>query len=1123
MAAKQRCPKCNQPIEPGAAQCPHCNAPLVQVCPTCGTARPWYVSRCVRCDAVASDAIIFADLFRSVPDRPLQDRYLLKQILATGRVTTIYRAEDRQAGTPCAIKEISAVALFRADERREAEQQLQRAVERWQKATHPGLAAVRAWFVERDRYYVVFDYAPGWSGERILAERLRITPELARNWGAQLADLLAALHAIQPPLYAPFLAPGHIVVSPQGEVKLVGLGLGRFFNPSAYGPLGGTRGYYAPELESQDASPASDSFGLGRLLYALLIGQALDKGLLRQMTLKQAMPGISAQLVAAIAKAAHRDPAQRYDRLGELRDDLWEPVRGPLAPVAEWYQQTNLAAPEAPPAPLARSSAAHAERVTARPSPGMADLGFAPDPRFGPRPSEREPVVAAPALQGKAKLSVYPHEFSLTDLKPEEARRVVLRVRNTGDAELTGAVQSHVEWLRAPKSPFVIPPGKEGQVICTVRAEAVPAGRRVEPQALSVETNVGRQWIGITAEVAIGPILRVEPMVLDFGQLAAEPERIIAIEISNAGRQPLSGQAISQAPWLRVAPAAFKCGPGAAITLRATVRVAQLPRGAQLLDEAILVDSDGGQARISVRAWRPVPELDLGASHIDLGELRAGAIAERLLYISNTGDGALEGTARSLASWLAVSPTFFRCEPGEMVQCTLTADTAGLGNGLVELPQAVRVATNGGAATLSLRAIVSAPLLVVETTALDLGAIAVGQSARRELAVRNDGSAPLEAAIEVVAPWLSPERATLAIAPHGRAVMGIALREEAAARGQRLQAAPALRVRSGAQVVEVAASVVVLQPALRVEPEALDFGYIPRTEPVHRSLLIANDGTAPLGWTAQTDVQWLELAPMAGVCAPGQAVTLTLTAYALALDAGAEVAVGTLAITSDGGRTKVPLRVGLAAPVLATDTLLLDLGVSANLQPVSGSLRILNHGLGLLKGTVRADRLWLVPERVTFECDTGRSVELRVRTDMDEFPSGASSASAWLVIESNGGQAQVEVALSVALLPEIVVPEALILATSPDGGAPQGRLALTNKGLAPARVSLEGNRGAIVISRQAVDIKPDKSVRVAISWEERAPEQQVEASIRVSYGDRSVNVPVVIQQTEAQSATPTMS
>jgi hypothetical protein len=1028
-------------------------------------------------------------------------------VLASGRVTTVYRAIDAQsANSAVAIKEISPVALFRADERREAEKQLFASVERWARAPHPSVVRVIECFQERERYYVVFEFVPGWGGDRIIAERsLRVTPDVARNWGAQLADALAHLHAQEPPLFAPFLTPSHVMITPQGEVKLVGLGLGRLFSPTEYGPFGSTRGYAAPELDASPPSPASDGFALGRVLYALLIKHPLEEGLSRQAPLRQAVPGISGQLVKAIARAAHRDPTQRYTTMSALRAALWEEPLGPLTPLADWYSRIASG--------VAETVASAAPRAADRGQPSMEEMGFAADPRFGPRriqlAPESQPTGAAPA--GAPVLSVYPREFHLADLHPDESRRLVLRVRNTGDADLTGTVVSHVDWVRAPRKSFRIPAGKQAQVIVTAKADLPPSDRALEPQALSIETNAGRQWIGIDAEMRVGPLLVVESETFDFGVFETDGQRSLDLVVRNAGRQVLSGQARSRAPWLRVSPGSFRCPPGDATALRLTVDAGKLPRGPQRLEEAIAIDSDGGQAHITAHAWRTLPELDLGATHIDLDNLAAGDITERFLMVGNTGDGLLAGGVRSLLPWVRVFPEEIRCQPGELVQCTVTVDPAGLADGVLDVPQALRVQTNGGVATLSLRVRISAPVIVVETTRLEFGVVPLGQSATRQVVLHNHGTAPYAATLTPLVQWLVPEMVEVRCPARSSVSVAVRLDGSVFGQGQRLAVPAALRLIAGHEQFEIGASVVVQQPALRVEPDAVDFGYISPAEPAVRALLLANDGTGPLAWAAQTDAQWLEMQPRSGVCQPGEAASVRLAAYALALEAGVTVAESTLAITSDGGRVKLPLRLGIAAPLLATDAPLLDLGISRNMQPVSGALRLFNRGLGMLRGTLLSDRLWLSVDRVSFECDMGRSIEVGVRSDMDEFPKGATRDAALVTVESNGGQAQIEVTLAVELAPDIEAPDALILEQGAAGQPLQGRLVLRNAGLATARVELSASDEAIAISRQVVDIKAGKSARIVVQWERPLPpEQAAQRVIRVACEGETYQVPVLV-------------
>jgi len=646
-------------------------------------------------------------------------------------------------------------------------------------------------------------------------------------------------------------------------------------------------------------------------------------------------------------------------------------------------------------------------------------------------------------------------------------------------------------------------------VILSARSALLPAGRTHEPQAIVIDSNAGRQWIGVSADIASGPSLGVEQLVLDYGTFQGDEERSLPVIAVNQGRQTLAGSVASRVPWLRVPQPSFRCPPGQSARVAVVLLPDRLPQGPQETKGALVVDSDGGQEQIEVRAWRKRAVLDLGTAHMDFGVISSDEAAERYLYIGNTGDGLLEGTARSLVPWLQASPQHFTCAPGEMTQIAVTADSVGLPDGTLDLPQALRVQTNGGTATLSLHMQVRAPRMLLGTVELSFGAARLGEVRERPLIIRNTGSATLSVALQSLVDWLSLPQAQLVCEPGEEASVTVRADTSHFSRGQEIVKQPALRLIAGSTITELPASITVLQPALRVEPAEVDFGYIDRAQPETATVLIANDGTGELAWNAQADTQWLELTPHSGVCGAGQSSLLTLTAYGLALESGVEAAQGTLIITSDGGRAKVPLRIGLAAPRLEVDTSLLDLGTSVNSADISGSFRIFNRGLGLLRGSIRASQTWLVVDRASFECSTGRSIEVRIATDMAEYPADTPSGSGLVSIESNGGSSVVEVRVRAILAPYITVAgEAVLLSSTGPDEPLQGRLVIRNTGQAVAHTHLAPSTTQLVLSRELCDIKPDKSVRIAVRWDGDRPDSDQGVYVDITSGDQQLRVPV---------------
>jgi hypothetical protein len=644
-------------------------------------------------------------------------------------------------------------------------------------------------------------------------------------------------------------------------------------------------------------------------------------------------------------------------------------------------------------------------------------------------------------------------------------------------------VTSHVHWLTAPDKVVHLPAGRQAKVLLTVRAAAVPSGRTLEPQALSVDSNLGRQWVGVSTEVASGPALVIEQPHLDFGILSGDEELHRPLLLSNAGRQPLSGQVSSRVPWLRVPQGDFRCLAGKEARVMVQLLPARLPQGEQTVPGALVVDSDGGQGQVSAHAWRQTAVLDLGATHMDFGAVTAGEVAERLLFVGNTGDAPLQGSARALLPWLAVHPQQFAVAPGEMQQLTVTADAVGLADGVFDVPQALRVQTNAGTHTLPLRLHVRAPRLALGTTQLSFGSLRLGETRELRLLIRNEGSAPLEAQLQSLADWLTLSESALTVAPGQETAVRARADTGRFARGQGIVLPAAVRIVAGASIAEVAASLTVLQPTLRVEPAEVDFGYIERAQPEQRTLLVANDGTGRLAWNAQSDGVWVEVTPLSGVCEAGEATPLTLTAYGLGLEQESDAGQATLIINSDGGRAKIPLRVALAAPHLACDTTLLELGPSINRQNVSSSFRLFNHGLGTLRGSITTDQIWLVVGRASFECPTGHSIEIPVSTDMAEFPAGENRGYGAIRIESNGGAAVVQITLNITLAPLVEMATDVVLLSRVDDEHPwQGRLTLRNNGHATAHIELRVNQTALAISLERLEIKPSKSARVSLQW-----------------------------------------
>jgi serine/threonine protein kinase len=128
----------------------------------------------------------------------------------------------------------------------------------------------------------------------------------------------------------------NIVIARTGAAKLIDFGIAkvRAARPSTEaGVIKGNLAYLAPEYTYGQLDRRSDLFGLGVVAHELLTGQRLFSADTELATLNnvrdkvipppsRSRPGISPELDAVVLKALERDPDQRWQTAGALRNAL---------------------------------------------------------------------------------------------------------------------------------------------------------------------------------------------------------------------------------------------------------------------------------------------------------------------------------------------------------------------------------------------------------------------------------------------------------------------------------------------------------------------------------------------------------------------------------------------------------------------------------------------------------------------------------------------------------------------------------------------------------------------------------------------------------------------------------
>ena len=307
------------------------------------------------------------------------DRYRLERRLGVGGMATVQLAFDSRLERNVAVKllaehladDSSFVSRFRREALAAA------------RLVHPNVVQVFDFGLddETHRNYIVMEYVDGQSCAEILRERGTLPPDEAVEILAQSCRGLAYAHRHD--VVHRDVKPGNLLRSRDGMVKLADFGIAKAAEQSDITKVGsvlGTAAYLAPEqARGEPAGPASDMYALGVVAYQLLAGRLpyeaaslTDLARLQESgpppRLDEVTTGVSPALAAAVARALHRDPDQRYADASEMESALRDSLRGraPAAPTgwapAEDTAATRMLAPTSATSAMPRTTQAPPRR-----------------------------------------------------------------------------------------------------------------------------------------------------------------------------------------------------------------------------------------------------------------------------------------------------------------------------------------------------------------------------------------------------------------------------------------------------------------------------------------------------------------------------------------------------------------------------------------------------------------------------------------------------------------------------------------------------------------------------------------------------------------------------------------
>lgn len=280
-------------------------------------------------------------------------KYQLLSLLGKGGMSSVYLAEHTLMRRKCAVKVLPSKRINDSSYLGRFHREAQAVAS----LDHPNI--VRAYDVDKesergtDIHFLVMEYVDGKNLQEIVRETGVYNYVDAADCIRQSA--LGLAHAHKANMVHRDVKPGNLLVDTTGVVKLLDLGLARFFGDDGEQSLTvahdekvlGTADYLAPEqaLDSHTVDSRADIYGLGCTLYFMLTGHPpFTDGTLAQRLLSHQTkappsvlvdrPDIPKSLLDILEKMMEKKPEDRYQTARDVAEVMATWLRDNASP--EW-------------------------------------------------------------------------------------------------------------------------------------------------------------------------------------------------------------------------------------------------------------------------------------------------------------------------------------------------------------------------------------------------------------------------------------------------------------------------------------------------------------------------------------------------------------------------------------------------------------------------------------------------------------------------------------------------------------------------------------------------------------------------------------------------------------------
>lgn len=343
-------------------------------------------------EEAGSSAAAFAmspngDGFRLPPGTRLAERFLVQAAVGIGAFAEIYQAFDEAENRPVVLELLhpELAAMENVRERLSGHAQLVSGLD------HKNLAQLVGYFYDGENDFLVSEFVSGASLREMLSQRIAeeraFSLKGAYNAITHLCNAFAHAHATT--IHGALTADA-VIINPAGRVKITQFGMLWLLPGLSDAQLGDGQAWasIAPEVWAtpEQASPPSDIYSLGVILFELLTGRPPASGEERP---SQLVAGLPPALDGVIARCLRVQTEERFADVQAFKQALDTAVERELTQAAAEVMPT--AAPPVPKGPPSRPGTPPPMPVAAPPLPHQFNQVGGPPSGSGRRPTPTGP------------------------------------------------------------------------------------------------------------------------------------------------------------------------------------------------------------------------------------------------------------------------------------------------------------------------------------------------------------------------------------------------------------------------------------------------------------------------------------------------------------------------------------------------------------------------------------------------------------------------------------------------------------------------------------------------------------------------------------------------------------